>query len=192
MPVLRYDKDLDVQAKITIEDDIILLGTKSLIRSLSQFLPLQTSTNYVDITGEPQFVRKVIDAYHSEATEKGIKIVPCCGFDCIPSDLGCQMMVDEMKKRGLEPKEVRLLVEKVKGAASGGTVASIINFLESSSLKELGDYGNPFCLAPRKNSGEIMQPTDAEVMEKGSDSNMAGYDDVAKCYTMPYIMQGKG
>ena len=28
------------------------------------------------------------------------QIVPCCGFDCIPSDFGCQMMVETMKARG--------------------------------------------------------------------------------------------
>ena len=69
---------------------------------------VQTGTHYVDITGEPQFVRAVIDQHHEEATKKGIKIVPCCGFDCIPSDFGCQMMVETMKARGLHPLEVLL------------------------------------------------------------------------------------
>ena len=154
---------------------------------------VETSTNYVDITGEPQYVRKLIDSYHHEAIKKGIKIVPCCGFDCIPSDLGCQMMVEEMKSRGLEPKEVRLLVDKVKGGVSGGTVASIVNLIESSTFQELGDVGNPFCLSPRESeTGRPMEPTDSTVVTKGSDNNVAGYDDVMKCYTMPYIMQGKG
>ena len=98
---------------------------------------VRTSTNYVDITGEPQFVRKVIDNHHADATTKGIKIVPCCGFDCIPSDLGCQMMVEEMKRRNLLPKEVRLLVDKINGGASGGTIASVLNVIESSSLTQL-------------------------------------------------------
>ena len=102
---------------------------------------VRTSTNYVDITGEPQYVRKVIDSHHSDATSKGIKIVPCCGFDCIPSDLGCQMMVDEMKKRNLQPKEVRLMVDEINGGASGGTIASVLNVIESSALTELaGKY----------------------------------------------------
>ena len=98
---------------------------------------VRTSTNYVDITGEPQYVRKVIDSHHAEATSKGIKLVPCCGFDCIPSDLGCQMMVEEMKNRNLQPKEVRLLVDKALGGASGGTIASVLNIIESSSLTQL-------------------------------------------------------
>ena len=67
---------------------------------------VSTGTNYVDITGEPQFVRRVIDKHHDTAVSKGIKIVPCCGFDCIPADFGCQMMVDDMKAKGLEPSEV--------------------------------------------------------------------------------------
>lgn len=48
---------------------------------------MKTTTNYVDITGEPQYVRQLIDSYHEEAMEKGIKIVQCCGRLCAPCAL---------------------------------------------------------------------------------------------------------
>jgi short subunit dehydrogenase-like uncharacterized protein len=149
-----------------------------------------TSTHYVDITGEPQFVRSIIDRYHEIAIEKGVKIVPCCGFDCIPSDFGCQLIVDELKQKGLRPLEVQLLVDKVKGGASGGTIASVINLLESSSFSFLKELSSPFYLTPRDViSGNPIAPTDSVVLNKCADSNFVGYDHVFRKYTIPYVMQ---
>jgi short subunit dehydrogenase-like uncharacterized protein len=49
---------------------------------------LKAKTNYCDITGETQWIRRIIDKYHSIAKEKHIKIVNSCGFDSVPSDMG--------------------------------------------------------------------------------------------------------
>ena len=49
---------------------------------------VKTSTHYVDITGEAIWVRDLIDDYHQECIEKKIKIIPACGYDSIPSDIG--------------------------------------------------------------------------------------------------------
>jgi len=56
---------------------------------------VKTGTHYVDITGEPLFVERTLLNHHAEATKKGITIVNCCGFDCVPSDLS----VAEILKR---------------------------------------------------------------------------------------------
>src|SRR5919106_3151436 len=45
-------------------------------------------TDYIDLTGEPLFIRESIDRCHSRAQESGARIVHCVGFDSIPSDLG--------------------------------------------------------------------------------------------------------
>ena len=49
---------------------------------------VETGTHYVDITGEAIWVRDLIDNYHEECVNKKIKIIPACGYDSIPSDLG--------------------------------------------------------------------------------------------------------
>ena len=49
---------------------------------------VRSETNYCDITGESQWVRSVIDGYHDQAASKKLKVVNCCGFDCIPADMG--------------------------------------------------------------------------------------------------------
>ena len=39
-----------------------------------------------------------MDAHHDEAVAKGVRIVPCCGYDSIPSDLGTWFVVDHIRK----------------------------------------------------------------------------------------------
>src|SRR6185312_8690910 len=44
-------------------------------------------TDYVDLTGEPEFVDRMWLAHHAEAQRTGARLVHCCGFDSIPHDL---------------------------------------------------------------------------------------------------------
>ena len=53
--------------------------------------------HYADITGETQHVRRVIDLHHATARQTGAKIVPFCGFDSVPADLGAVMMVGALR-----------------------------------------------------------------------------------------------
>jgi short subunit dehydrogenase-like uncharacterized protein len=50
-----------------------------------------------DLTGEPLFMRNMIDEHHAVAEAKGVRIVPCCGFDCIPSEVGALLAIDHLK-----------------------------------------------------------------------------------------------
>ena len=56
-------------------------------------------THYVDITGETQWVRELIKRYHDVATARGVRIVNCCGFDSVPSDLGAFLMARYIESR---------------------------------------------------------------------------------------------
>lgn len=64
---------------------------------------------------------------HRYRLAKKLKIVHCCGFDCIPSDLGAQMMAEHLlnKHGDVVVEEIRLNVLDAKGEASGGTIASV-------------------------------------------------------------------
>ena len=42
---------------------------------------IEGETNYCDITGETQWIRRIIDRFHTKAKEKNIKIINSCGFD---------------------------------------------------------------------------------------------------------------
>ena len=81
-------------------------------------------TDYVDITGEPEFVNRLIERYDDEARERRLRIVNCCGFDSIPHDLGAYMMAQAF------PAESSLELEgfvSASGKLSGGTWQSAVN-----------------------------------------------------------------
>lgn len=90
-------------------------------------------THYCDITGETQWIREMIDRHQQAARESGALLVPCCGFDSIPSDLGCLMMNEAMIARHGGPCDgVKLRVKGVRGGFSGGTVASMLSLIEQA------------------------------------------------------------
>jgi short subunit dehydrogenase-like uncharacterized protein len=91
-------------------------------------------TDYCDLTGEPQWIHDMIMRYEREAQLSGARIVHCCGFDSIPSDLGVWHLQQAAIKRFGEPcKNVNMRVMTMKGGASGGTVASLVNVVKAAS-----------------------------------------------------------
>ena len=81
-------------------------------------------TDYVDLTGEPEFVDRTWIENHAEAERTGARLVHCCGFDSIPHDLGAYFTVQQL------PEGVPLRVDGYarSGASySGGTFHSAVN-----------------------------------------------------------------
>ncbi len=81
----------------------------------------ETGTDYVDLTGEPEFVDTTYVAQHETAVASGARIVHACGFDSIPHDLGAYFTVKELQATG--PVTLRGVV-RASGSASGGTFHS--------------------------------------------------------------------
>jgi short subunit dehydrogenase-like uncharacterized protein len=81
----------------------------------------EAGTDYVDLTGEPEFVDRMYVAHHARAVETGARIVHACGLDSIPHDLGAWFTVQQL------PEGVPLRVRgmfRAGGRLSGGTFAS--------------------------------------------------------------------
>ncbi|CAN5738754.1 saccharopine dehydrogenase NADP-binding domain-containing protein [soil metagenome] len=81
-------------------------------------------TDYLDITGEPEFVDRTYLDHHSTAVASGARLLHCCGFDSIPHDLGAFFTVQQL------PEDVPLAVDgfvRAGGRPSGGTFHSAIN-----------------------------------------------------------------
>ena len=81
-------------------------------------------TDYVDLTGEPEFVDRMYVRHHAEAARTGARIVHACGFDSIPHDLGVLFTVEQLPE-GV-PLNVRGFV-RAGGKPSGGTFHSAMN-----------------------------------------------------------------
>ncbi|MGV3523761.1 MAG: saccharopine dehydrogenase family protein [Candidatus Sericytochromatia bacterium] len=106
---------------------------------------VEAGTDYVDITGETPWVRHLIDTYHADAEAKGVRIVPFCGVDSIPSDLSvCNLaqMTEALLGEGLV--SVQGLFQ-MRGGFNGGTLASMLNMIESGQMDLLE---KPYLLNP--------------------------------------------
>ena len=66
---------------------------------------MDTHTHYCDLTGEPPFVREMIDRHHEAAVACGVKIVNCCGYDCVPVDLAVMMGLEEIQMQPVQPQK---------------------------------------------------------------------------------------
>jgi len=112
-------------------------------------------TSYADLTGEALFVRQSIDEAHELAASTGARIVHACGFDSVPSDLGVQVLADQIRRDGEgELAEATLLVVSLKGGVSGGTIDSmrvmVDDVREDPSLaRRLAD---PYLLSPDRSA----------------------------------------
>ncbi len=100
--------------------------------------------DYVDITGETPWVRRMIDRYEPKALASGAKIVPFCGFDSVPSDLGVYLLVEHFRAAGKGTRSVRAF-QRAQGGINGGTIASMTNMLASADRNVFDD---PLLLNP--------------------------------------------
>jgi len=82
---------------------------------------VKNNTHYVDITGENFWVREMIIKHHEEARKKGVRIVPACGYDSIPSDLGVFFAATSFGG----PLKSVFSYHTWKGEASGGTIETM-------------------------------------------------------------------
>ena len=84
---------------------------------------IDNGTHYLDLTGEPSFVKKIHDSYSQLAKKGGVILMHSCGFESIPPDLGAYLTV---KKLNSDNTDLTYYI-KTKGKISGGTWASFIN-----------------------------------------------------------------
>jgi len=111
----------------------------------------ETGTDYVDLCGEPAWMRDMIDAYDARAKDTGARIVFSCGFDSIPFDLGVWFLQQEANKRHGKPApRVKGRVRKMQGGASGGTIASLTETMKAAAKnpKIIGILKSSFGLTP--------------------------------------------
>ncbi len=106
---------------------------------------VRNRSHYTDITGETPWVRDLIDRHHDQAARDGTRIIPCCGFDSIPSDLGSLLLTTTMREHfDAECASVKACFS-MRGGLNGGTLASLLNMVNSGKLTQIAD---PFLLNP--------------------------------------------
>lgn len=137
---------------------------------------IENDTHYVDITGENFWVKGLIEKHHIEAARRGIRIIPSCGFDSIPSDIGTFFAVKSTNK----PIKRVDSFHSWKGEASGGTIETMFAMGDLNLGKEIRD---PFLLNPEGSYTSEQKELSADIfsISKNKDLN---------AWSGPFIMAG--
>ena len=139
--VVADGADLEALRSLTGQTKVILSTAGPFARYGSMLVQacVENETHYTDITGENHWVRGLIDKHHAEAASKGIRIIPSCGYDSVPSDIGAFFTITQFNK----PVSRVDVYHEAQGGASGGTTETI--FTMDGLSKEMRD---PFVLNP--------------------------------------------
>ncbi|HKJ35252.1 MAG TPA: saccharopine dehydrogenase NADP-binding domain-containing protein [Solirubrobacterales bacterium] len=115
----------------------------------------EAGTHYADLTGETLFMRRSIDVAHERAEATGARIVHTCGFDSIPSDIGVLLLHEYAAANDLgDLGETSLVVRKMRGGASGGTIDSARASIDEGKADKAARKVmlDPYALSPDRSS----------------------------------------
>jgi short subunit dehydrogenase-like uncharacterized protein len=110
-----------------------------------------SGTDYLDLCGEPVWMRQMIDAHEASAKANGARIVFSCGFDSVPFELGAFFVQQEARRAfGAPASRVKGRVRDMRGTLSGGTAASGRATFEAvaKDLSLVAILNDPFALTP--------------------------------------------
>lgn len=134
--------------------------------------------DYVDITGETPWVADLIAQFHEAAALGGTRIVPFCGFDSVPSDIGTLYVVEHLREtRGVDTQLVSGTFVG-KGGFNGGTLDSALAMAESGNARRLG---NTQLLNPPGQRDEAER-------KRSRDLRSVIYDDDRAVWLTPFLM----
>jgi short subunit dehydrogenase-like uncharacterized protein len=141
----------------------------------------ESGTDYCDLSGEVQWIRRMVQRYEATARQSGARIVHCCGFDSIPSDMGVHFLQRQaMTRLGAPCTRVKMRVKAMRGGFSGGTVASLMNVIKEAAadpaLRE--ELADPYSLCPAGSAPHVRQP----------DVRSAEFDVDFGAWVAPFVM----
>ncbi len=184
LPVILADATDDQSLKTLCEQTRVVISTVGPYALYGEPLVkacVETGTDYCDLTGEVQWIRRMLERYEDQAKASRARIVHCCGFDSIPSDMGVWFLQQQAEKTFGEPcQDVRMRVKVAKGGLSGGTVASMINIAKEAAAdpKLRKELANPFSISPPEHRSKVRQPS-----LKG-----AQFDKTFNVWLAPFVM----
>jgi short subunit dehydrogenase-like uncharacterized protein len=142
-------------------------------------------TDYADLSGEVLFIRDSIDRCHDVAAGAGARIVHCCGFDSIPSDLGVLLLHHAARADDAgDLQDTTLVVAALKGGVSGGTLASMMAQQDEvrASAERRRVVRDPYALSPDR----AAEPG----LGGERDLDWVSYDGDLRMWVGPFVMAG--
>ncbi|MBW4489372.1 MAG: saccharopine dehydrogenase NADP-binding domain-containing protein [Trichocoleus desertorum ATA4-8-CV12] len=175
----------DSQDKAAI--DAIVSQTRVLLTTAGPFVLygnalvdacVRFKTHYVDITGETPWVRTLVDRYQTQAAANGTRIIPSCGFDSVPSDLGTYLVVRHLQRElGVPCRQVKAYFQAY-GGLNGGTLASAFHLYDSAGAAQMNE---PFLLNPPP-------PPPPAPDERNRDPHRPSFDADLNTWVAPFFM----
>jgi short subunit dehydrogenase-like uncharacterized protein len=138
-----------------------------------------SGTDYIDLCGEPVWMRQMIDKHEAAAKASGARIVFSCGFDSVPFELGAFYVQEEAKRVfGAPAARVKGRVRDMRGTLSGGTAASAKATFDAvaKDLSLVAILNDPFALTPGFSGAK--QPR----------GNKPAYEEDLQSWTAPFMM----
>jgi len=186
LPLIVADAAVESTLKDMVSQTGVIISTVgpyALYGELLVKVCAETGTDYCDLTGEPQWIREMISKYEETAKNSGARIIHCCGFDSIPSDLGVYYLQQQAKAQfGEVCNYIKMGVKATKGGASGGTIASMLNMVKElvakPSLRKV--LANPYSLCPSDHAFSVRQRS----------NNRPVFDSDFNTWTALFVMAG--
>jgi short subunit dehydrogenase-like uncharacterized protein len=153
-PLILADSDDPDSLKAMVDQTKIVISTvgpyqlygADLIESCAA-----SGTDYIDLCGEPVWMRQMIEKHEAAAMASGARIIFSCGFDSVPFELGAFFVQEEAKRvLGQPVPRVKGRVRDMRGTLSGGTAASAKATFDAVA-KDFGliaILNDPFALTP--------------------------------------------
>eukprot|EP01013_Petalomonas_cantuscygni_P001035 TRINITY_DN109_c0_g2_i1.p1 TRINITY_DN109_c0_g2~~TRINITY_DN109_c0_g2_i1.p1 ORF type:complete len:447 (+),score=75.75 TRINITY_DN109_c0_g2_i1:92-1432(+) len=201
IPIIEADSsNLSSLVEMCKQTSVVLttVGPYSLYGSLLVEACATTGTDYCDLTGETPWVREMIEKFDNTARRNRCRIVHCCGFDSVPSDIGALVASKTLRERhNVAADTIRGYVVSCRGGVSGGTIASGIAIL-SKGLRALRAMADPYVLcnssverASAKSGGPTAKVQSATAL-KGKDRKdttcFVGWSAAVRRWTAPFVM----
>ncbi len=137
-------------------------------------------TDYADINGEPLWMRRVIDRLDARAQAAGTRLVVCCGYDSVPSDLGTYALVQALRaRRGCGARRVEAF-HRGRGGLNGGTLATALSTMAEPERHRLAE---PHLLCPPHALTDAARAFEKEVRRPF-------FHEGAASWVAPFVMSG--
>tara|TARA_B100000700_G_scaffold293120_1_gene353800 strand:+ start:942 stop:2138 length:1197 start_codon:yes stop_codon:yes gene_type:complete len=176
-PIIVADAfDVDALDKMCKDTEVVLSTAGPYHKYGSNLLGacVKNGCHYVDITGESFWIKDMIEKHHTEAGEKGLRIINACGFDSAPSDLGVFYAINQVEGT---VKSVQCF-QAWKGEASGGTMETMFSSMDAKLAK--GGLGK-FSLNPKNSISENQKKNTSDKIKVQKIPHLGGW-------TGPFVM----
>jgi len=154
VPLLRADSDDSASLdRLTNSARVVVsaVGPYQLHGTALLAACARSGVDYIDLCGEPLWMREMIDNFEGTAKESGARILFSAGFDSIPAELGVWLCQKEAKRLFGKPvPRIRGRMRRFIGGPSGGSVASGMAMMKlaSEDPSKAALLADPFALTP--------------------------------------------